>query len=256
MPRVYRFFLNKSDTVDLSQGLVLLKDKDLIHQIKNVLRLHDDSPESLEFMDGSGMVFQSKITNFDSKQISCNIYHQYFSKRELEQKITFFLPIIKTEAFEFMLKKLTELGVQKFIPVIFSRSQKQYISALSSDKSSLRLNKIIKEAVEQCEGALLPELSKIIEFKEIEQYSQGIQTKIFAYEKLADDEDVQDKKNTILQDQSLNKEQALLVGPEGGLTDEEARTLLNGGFHSIALGKRLLKAETAAIVLTVIASRT
>ncbi len=249
MPRVYRFFLNTEDS--LFETEVLIKNKDLLQQMTKVLRLKSDSPEIIEFLDGSGKVFQSQIDEVSSKEARFIITKKYLSKRELQTKVVFLIPIIKMEAFEFMLRKLTELGVQSFIPIAFERSQKQNIAAVNSEKNKLRLNKIMQEAVEQCEGAILPVLCETISSDKIPLlFNRGGVLRIFASEKLADEpEQDLDQKIQLIKECQESKKIFLLVGPEGGLTDNEVSILKQFKFKDIGLGKRLLKAETAAISL-------
>ncbi len=249
MPRVYRFFLNAEDS--LSGTEVLIKNKDLLQQMTKVLRLKSDSPEIIEFLDGSGKVLRSRCEEVSSKEARFIVTEKYLSQRELQTKIIFLVPVIKLEAFEFMLRKLTELGVQSFIPIAFERSQKQNISAINSAKNKLRLNKIMQEAVEQCEGAILPVLCETISSDRIPLlFNRAGGLRIFASEKLADgvEQDLE-LKFELIRECAEAKKIFLLVGPEGGLTDKEISLLKQFKFKDIGLGKRFLKAETAAISL-------
>lgn len=263
MPRTYRFFLNKLDNVDIDSGLVTVKDKDLLHQLTKVLRLNNSSPEIVEFLDGSGLVIRSSIQKISDKSSSFKIEEQYQSKRELAINVQFFVPVIKLDAFELMIRKLVELGVQKFVPVAFERSQKQNIAALSSDKSHKRILKIMQEAVEQCEGARLPEITEIIDFADIKAQLRANEYRVFANERLADKYPADSPRlppnlgpgvSYALDSSSGNdflgfKNLSLLVGPEGGLNEDEVRSLADENFNPLGLGRRLLKAETAAIAL-------
>lgn len=241
--RNYRFSLNSEDRLDQASGSIIIGNPDLIHQISKVLRLSPGHKEEISFIDGSGIVFYSKLSSLDKSKIEFQIIQSEKSKRELKSQVKFFIPIIKNDAFEFMLRKLTELGVQEFYPVIFERSQKTNIDKLSSANYYSRLNKIIQEATEQCEGAIFAKLHPIIEFNEIQKIISPNSTKIFASERLADTDSFA---NPSTHNSSIFN---LLIGPEGGLNDQEASLLEEWGFIPYSLGKRLLKAETAAIVL-------
>lgn len=245
--RNYRFTINSEDELDLESKQIAVKNKELLHQINNVLRLNQDSKEDLSFIDGSGKVYEVTIEDLSQKFINFKIDKIYESKRELNKEINFLVPVIKLEAFSFMVRKLTELGVQKIIPIKFSRSQKQNISSLEKDSQRKRLKKIIQEATEQCEGAVFAELADQIDLDSALASIPKNSLKIFASERMANQAEHQ---NFAVQSEYQEAKQVcLLVGPEGGLTDEEAEILLRNEFRQYSLGRRLLKAETAAIAL-------
>ena len=188
------------------------------------------------------------------KQVDFAIESVMESNRELNQYIKFYIPIIKSENFELMLRKLCELGVQEFTPVFFSRSQKKYLRKMKTNAYIERLHKIIESATEQCEGAVFPKLNPIISFDEFtlqiadeKKLAAFDGYKIFASEKLSGVDD--SKYNLDCVSNTLGKDLCLLVGPEGGLTESEVDTLKIYEFIDVSLGKRILKAETAAIVL-------
>ncbi len=246
MPRNYRFTVSKEDKLDPASARITIGSKELLHQLNNVLRVKAAHREEITMIDGSGMVFYVELQSISKSEASFKILRSEKSQRELASEIYFLVPVIKLDAFSWMLRKLTELGVQHFIPVIFERSQKQNIKALSGAKVHERLTKIIQESVEQCEGAVFPELHSMIEFAELSKSLPGNTNKIFASERLADEIQVASS-NALSVHASDNL--CLLVGPEGGLTDAEVKALEAYGFNAQGLGRRLLKAETAAIAL-------
>ncbi len=255
MSRNYRFTTSVADTIDRAKQTIGIESKELLHQINNVLRLKPGHAEEVTFIDGSGAVFSAELITISKSKASFKILKTQKSQRELNTEISFFVPVIKADAFSWMIRKLTELGVQNFIPVVFERSQKQNFKALDSDKAYERLNKIIQEATEQCEGAVFAKLHKAIEFQDISKHLLEGSLRIFANERLADQAQGStlkaqcplefDVQHSALSIQHL----CLLVGPEGGLTDEEVKLLESLNFTPLGLGRRLLKAETAAISL-------
>lgn len=252
--REYRFLIKEEDSNNGSQ--ITVKNKDLIHQVVNVLRIEPgikNPKEAICFIDNSGKIYDVDYVSASKKELSFEIKSTKDSFRELKTKIKFFVPVIKSENFLFMIRKLSELGVQDFYPVCFERSQKQNIQSLSKENNIRRAEKIIEEATEQCEGAILAKLHAMISFDEIQNHIAFNDIKIFASERLADEEnadflsqrlDVIKKVNTELDDHSSV---CLLVGPEGGVADKEVDALSTWGFLPYSLGYRLLKAETAAI---------
>ncbi len=247
MSRNYRFTISADDSINRGQQTINIKSKELLHQINNVLRLKLGHAEEITLIDGSGDVFYAELLSINKSQASFKILEIQKSLRELDTEISFFIPVIKADAFSWMLRKLTELGVQNFIPVIFERSQKQNIKALSGVKPQERLNKIIQEVTEQCEGAVFAKLNEPIGFNEIKNHLQSDSLRIFANERLVDA--CPAKPQQSWEPLPLASKIALLVGPEGGLTDQEVEVLESLNFTPVGLGKRFLKAETAAISL-------
>lgn len=242
MMRNYRFSFVSGDQLDESQAKLKIHNPELIHQIKNVLRLKPGHEEEISFIDGKHpSYFICQLKSLEKDLAEFKILEKKNSERELEQKIHFLLPIIKADAFEFMLRKLTELGVQEFTPVTFARSQKSAIEKLKSTKNQERLSKIMQEAVEQCEGCVLPQLNSAIDLENAISQLDSSSQKLFASERLSLYTEEKTFKNS--------GEMVLLCGPEGGLTQVEVDFLQKNSFLDLSLGKRLLKAETAAIAL-------
>ncbi len=259
--RNYRFsiLVKEGDRINHEQGTVVVKNPELIHQIRNVLKLNAESPEEITMIDGvSPLVTVVKMESMDAKQIVFRITKEFESPRELAQNVRFFVPVIKSEAFEIMVRKLTEMGVQEFVPVVFERSQKNNVEKLKSPAFKERIEKIIREATEQCEGAVYSKITKPIKAEDIEDcFDVDVnELKVFASERLSIAKGKRSSSMTVkrkFKKLSLNPEHPprynLLVGPEGGLSDKEVRLLKKLNFDSVSLGSRLLKAETAALAL-------
>lgn len=261
MVRNYRFAVsNEDDTIDLSNKIITVRKQNLIHQLIKVLRLNHNSKERIELIDGkSKNIYEVKIKSQISpdtyiKQVDFTIESVMESNRELNQYIKFYIPVIKSENFELMLRKLCELGVQEFTPVFFNRSQRKYLRKIKTNSYIERLHKIIESAIEQSEGTVFPKINPIINFDELileianeKRISAFDGMKIFASEKLSGLN--HSKYNIECASNSLGKDLCLLVGPEGGLTESEINTLKIYNFIDLSLGKRILKSETAAIVL-------
>lgn len=240
--RNYRFTIAAED--ELCSKSLVIKNSELLHQMNNVLRIKPGLKEEISFIDGSGKVYTADLQELSKTEASFEIISTEESTRELSCQYCFYIPIIKPEAFAFMVRKLVELGAQKLVPVVFERSQKQYIEAIKKQRP--RLEKIIQEATEQCEGAVFAELAETISLAEIEASAD---INIFANERLSSPR-AQSPEPGALKDLQ-RKSLSLLIGPEGGFTDEEVNELEIKGFEATSLGPRLLKAETAAISLFV-----
>ena len=148
----------------------------------------------------------------------------------MDINITALISTIKQDKFEIILQKLTELGVKKIVPVKTAYSQDLFLN----DKKIIRFKKIIQEAAEQSHRNTIPELCPLINIKEVDKYNSELN--LVSYEK-------ETNSNVNLKANSIT----FIIGPEGGFKEEEIELLINKGYKAISLGKRILRAETAAI---------
>lgn len=153
---------------------------------------------------------------------------------ELEIDITVVLALIKNDKFDFAVQKLTELGVKRIVPYLAKRS---VVKPGKGNNKQERLTKIAREASEQSHRNCIPEICDYCTLKDLSKYKSDIN--IIAYEK--DDKLISDLKG---------KSFTIVIGPEGGFEPGEYQDILSLGFESFSLGKRILRAETAAIYLS------
>lgn len=141
-------------------------------------------------------------------------------------------PTKSIDRFEWLLEKSTECGVDEITPIISEKSERRIIKPQ-------RLEKIIIAAMKQSGRAYLPKLNPIITFGSfIEQPVAG--TAMVAHCSDAD-------KQTLTSLYKPGNDSLVLIGPEGGFTDQEVSHAINRGFHAISLGTYRLRTETAAI---------
>lgn len=244
--RNYRLSISKFDFLDKNSLKLIIKNPDSIHQILKVLRLNTKSAEDIFFINGiEPLVYKVKPMMFTEEECIFSITEILKSNAELKKNINFLVPIIKPEAFELMIRKLTELGVSRFIPIRFAKSQEPYLKKISTEKFKSRILKIIQEATEQCNGALYPDFqspTRLDDYIFSKKENLDNSFKVYASERLSEQATISAIKNNSMHFH-------LLVGPEGGLSEEEVFFLNSNGFQGVSLGPRLLKAETAALSL-------
>jgi len=216
---------------DISGSHLAISDGDLLHQMKNVLRVRVG--EEFIFLDNKGIKAKAVVESVDKKAIVVKL-----SEKETcsypNRHVRLYIAISKKPAtFELIIQKATELGVTDIIPLVTSRCQVKEI------RNQKRLNFIIKEAAEQCERSFLPIFHEVISFdKLITSPPSGVI--------LTGDGRIYDKKLSevkIGEEENVN----LVIGPEGGLTDEELNSIKTAGGTIFILGKNILRMETAAI---------
>ena len=167
------------------------------------------------------------------------IVHEISSDVELPQNVTLLFALTKGDKIDLVVQKATELGVRNIALIQSERTVVKYEDK-DIEKKCQRFQKIMKEASEQSHRLVIPNLLGIFNLKKLPQevYSD---LNYVAYEK-----DAQDI-NGAFANFDKNKSITVLVGPEGGFSEDEINLLTKQGFIRTSLGKRILRAETAAI---------
>ncbi|HEK86696.1 MAG: RsmE family RNA methyltransferase [Candidatus Saccharicenans sp.] len=158
-------------------------------------------------------------------------------KENLKTNIILGLSLIKPAAFELVIQKATELGVTEIQPLIAARSQNFNRTKLEAKKG--RWEKIVREALKQAKGAVLPVINFPVSLK------AGLNNDPEALKFYLDEESEWRFRDILLK--PAPEEVTLLVGPEGGWTTEEKEMLNKARYIGLNLGGRVLRAETAAI---------
>jgi len=165
--------------------------------------------------------------------------------RPVESRLTIevYQALPEKERFELVLQKLTELGVQRLVPVETARSTTLAARPAGQAKAH-RWPEVIVRAARQCRRAMLPELFPVVPFAAALALAAEAELRLMLYE----GEEAWPLAAALgtLRPQRV----ALLIGPEGGFAAAEVAAARNAGFLPVALGPRLLRTETAAIVGT------
>ena len=198
------------------------------YQLKKVLRANDGY--KFRLVDSNHHIFLCELINNNAF-----VLEDLNENNELDVDITVVMALIKNDKFDFALQKLTELGVKRIVPYIANRS---VVKPGKNNNKLDRMNKIVREASEQSHRNLIPEVTDYCTIKQLDKYLSDVN--LIAYEK--EDKLINDLKNI--------KSVSIIIGPEGGFEKEEVEEIVHLGFSSISLGKRILRAETAAIYLS------
>ncbi len=216
---------------DLNSKEIICLDTEIIHHIKDVLKLKEG--EEVILCDGEGKAAIVKIEKIAKKEIS------FFVKNFLpgvvnDRKIVLYAALLKRDSFEWLLEKATEAGVSVIVPIISERTVKIGLN-------EKRWQKIIKEAAEQSQSLILPKLSPLQNFKDALENKNGVG--IFFDPAGENIKEVKIANSTI----------SLFIGPEGGWTDKEIEICKKSDLHFVNLGVSILRAETAATVAVYLA---
>ena len=200
---------------------------------KNVLRLAEGDEVTL--FDGSGKEYSAVVTRADRQGITVHVVRENVSDREPKTWVFLLIGALKGDKTELVVQKATELGVSR-IGVFSSR----YCSAYMNENKLERLNRVAREAAKQCLRASVPRVEYYETLEEALRAGSECVTRLFACQFLDETEkDLIDTGATV----------CAVVGSEGGFAEEEYALAQRLGYCGVSLGKRILRAETAAIAL-------
>lgn len=256
-----RFFVTK-DAV--KENVIEITDKDDIKHIAKVLRLAEG--DVIDVSDSEEYEYRVELTEVSKDIVVGQICDkQSFSKEPLLE-VTLYQAVPKQGKMELIIQKTVELGIHRIVPVFTKRC----VVADNGNfgKKIERWQKVSAEAVKQCKRGIVPQVDEALEFGEmINELEEGYDLVLFLYEN--------EQRTTIKQvlrefsaewvlasamkgmstfdieePCELKKPPAsvaLVVGPEGGFSDEEAEALKNGSAKCATLGKTILRTETAGM---------
>jgi 16S rRNA (uracil1498-N3)-methyltransferase len=231
MPRIY---LPASDMA--GANITITDEKS--HYLISVLRCHKG--DELIIFDGKGDCFKTRIVKVDKREVITEVIEKFTCDMESPLNIILVQGLIKGEKMDMIVQKTTELGVKKIIPVITKRSQ------LRETKKVTRWRKIAEEAARQCGRSIVTDVQESIRFDDLFQNVPEKKSGLIFYE---------EAKGTLSETVGILKtkrgewggEIYIVIGPEGGFTKEEITLAHNNGLLITCIGKRILRAETAAI---------
>ncbi|AXY68328.1 16S rRNA (uracil(1498)-N(3))-methyltransferase [Thermosynechococcus sichuanensis E542] len=196
------------------------------HYLYHVLRLKPG--DELWILDGQGQRWLGEI-----QKNTVKLLHPDYPETELDAEIILCLALLKAANFEQVLQQATELGVKRIIPIQTARSLLQ-----PSTHKYQRWQRILQEAAEQSERLYVPTLSDPLSVAEMVSLTpKGYVASLNASPLLWD----------CLPQMDLSQPIYLAIGPEGGWTASELEQVLAAGWQAFSLGRRTLRAVTAAI---------
>jgi 16S rRNA (uracil1498-N3)-methyltransferase len=206
-----------------------ITDTELTHQIRKVLRLHEE--EECVLFNGAGQEARVKIISFDEGGVLVTVV-QVAQRDEDANRVVLYCAVLKRENFETVVQKATELGVSEIIPIITHRT-------IKTGLKRARLEKIATEASEQCGRVRVPTINEPILFTDALQKAQDYELTVILHTHDKNEDKIENR---------LYKSVALFVGPEGGFTDEEIMEAKKYNYTIHTFFGTVLRAETAAMV--------
>jgi 16S rRNA (uracil1498-N3)-methyltransferase len=229
-----RFFVRETA---VKAGNIQITDKEDIKHICKVLRL--GIGDKLEVSDSNALEYLTEIVDIGPAMVTVRILDKQKFAREPQIKVTLYQAVPKQGKMETIIQKSVELGVYSIVPIITARTivtEKHGI-----EKKLDRWNRVSAEAVKQCKRGIVPEVKKSLNFNEMLDDLAQYDLVLFPYE---DENDASIK--DVLRNLKDKKENiAVIIGPEGGFSQEEAQAVVDAGGKSVSLGKTILRTETA-----------
>jgi 16S rRNA (uracil1498-N3)-methyltransferase len=210
-----------------------LRGKEARHALK-VLKLRKG--DELIIFDGEGREYLAVITAASPTSVKLKVLEEIKINRDSSLRSVLYMGITnKLQSFEIALQKSTELGVTEIVPVVCKRSSVAQLIKNWEGKLR-RWNEIVVNSAKQCGRNKLPVVKEPVRLPEI---NPDADISFVLWEKGG--KSIKDFSGYSASSVSF------LVGPEGGLDNEEIKLLEEKGFKTVYLGKRILRTETAAI---------
>lgn len=234
---MHRFFITREAFA--GDGLTMTAEQ--AHQIRNVLRMRPG--QHVVVLDNEGWEYEIVLDRVERQVVTAEILGKKPAANEPGAKVTLYQSLMQRDKYEWVLQKCTEVGVSRFVPVVTRRSAVRRATAITGSKLG-RWQRIITEAAEQSQRGRIPELLPAMTFDEAVDSLDPGQPGLIPWERSS---------GPGLRDALSSPKPAsiaLFVGPEGGYADEEVAYAQERGVIPITLGRRILRAETAAVVVS------
>lgn len=236
-----RFFI-ENPAESIRENTVTICGEDARH-ISRSLRMKVG--EKLDVSDFSGYVYSCEIDGFTEDTVSLRILEKTLCESEPNVKVRIFQALPKGDKLDTVIQKCTELGAYDFTPVLTSRCISRPDDK-SAKKKCERWQKISAEAAKQCGRGIIPKVNDVCSFEKALSEMSGCTLALMCYEC----EDGYSVKKCIEENLSSLKDSAsvsVFIGPEGGISPDEAEKAKKSGIITVGLGKRILRTETAPL---------
>lgn len=232
---MHRFYIT---TDAISGNEATLTGQDAKH-LATVLRLKPG--DRVELVDGKGTKAKAEIRSVSPQIASLTIVEKSEAISESPVHITIAQGMLKDKKMDMLIRHLTELGICEWLPFFSSRSiPKPDAKRLKSRLE--RWNRISREALKQCGRSMVPVIGEPLQFVDLLARGAAFDERIAFWENATAPIGDVPRQNL-----KPIKRVIVLIGPEGGFSEDEIEAAKNNGFDSYSLGPRILRAETASI---------
>ena len=235
---MYHFF---AEHENISDEYIDIRGGDVNH-IKNVIRLKPG--DEVLISSGDNYDYRCIIEEIKDDVVVNRILEVKEKGNELPVKVYLFQGLPKSDKMELIVQKMVELGVYKIIPVAMKRSVVKLDDKKAKSKTT-RWNAISESAAKQSKRSIIPEVADVLNYKQALQMAKDLDVLLLPYE-CADGMDYTRK---VVSDIKPGSTVGIFIGPEGGFDGDELQLAKDAGCSIITLGKRILRTETAGMML-------
>lgn len=240
-----RFFVSPDSIIEGAEGPHVLIEGDDAHHIVRVLRLR--SGDRLWIADGTGLEYEGAISELDRTQVKVMLSTPQVAKGEPAQRITLFQGLPKSDKMDWIVQKAAEIGMSDVVPVAMERS----VSSLTAAKAVGRISRwqrIAESAAQQAARGRVPQVHELATISDAlrawrENNPDGLM--LVPWEQ----EEALGIRSLLRSVQPVPHEIAIVIGPEGGMTEDEIAISSELGGRACTLGPRILRTETAGTVV-------
>jgi 16S rRNA (uracil1498-N3)-methyltransferase len=211
---------------------------DQVRHIRRVLRLRRG--DEIVVFNGSGKEYVGTIVEEGPSSVVITIQNIFSSRPESPLEITLAQSLLKGEKMNYLIQKATELGVKEIIPFLSSRSV-PLLETSKRSKRNLRWERIAVEASKQCGRVMVPKVGPLQDYSEMLRTASPDSLRLILWEREGA------SLKGILKESEEKTKIFFIVGPEGGVSNEEVEHARRVGFIPVNLGKRILRSETAVL---------
>lgn len=227
-----RFFVNS--VIEINRTI---KIEGIEHNhIKNVMRMVEG--DEIILVCGDQYDYYARILKITKGDTLVDIFDKKINEYNPKSSISVFQALVKSDNMSLIVQKLTELGVKDFYPF-----ESEFITSKDKYGKSDKLQEVSNQSIKQCKRSIPMCVHDTLSFNDMTTQLKNFDLVIFANEC---------EKSSVLKstDVAGANNVAIIVGSEGGFSEKEIEQLKLANAESISLGKRILRAETAAISLT------
>ncbi|MBI5475297.1 MAG: 16S rRNA (uracil(1498)-N(3))-methyltransferase [Ignavibacteriales bacterium] len=219
---------------NISEKEVIIDGDEFAH-LTHVMR--KTSGDIIRVVDGLGTAFDVRLNEIKKHTAHGTILQEFKHHNEPSNEIAIAVGILKNPSkFDFLVEKTTELGVRKIIPLLTERT-------IPTHAKIDRWQKLALSAMKQSGRSFLPVVEELTTFDDLLKRNREYEYKLIAHEKKNPGVHIQHDSKVL-----GHKNILILIGPEGGFSDDEVERSVSSGFKLLFLGDRRLRTETAAIV--------
>ncbi len=225
---------------NLKQQRILITDREMIRQLKNVLRFTPG--DSLMLCDGRNQEVLARVVDVKDHRIEVDVIERMASVNTERRAVSLYCALLKRENFEWVAQKATEVGVQEIIPLVTARTVKFAFKRT-------RVEQIVREAAEQSGRGTVPLLHDPMKLETAFEHARASEAMYFFDTQKEGVKTISFLETSLKQKSSV----ALFIGPEGGWDVDEARMAHMKGAMTTGLSDLTFRGETAALVASYLA---